>query len=396
MSGRPPPSARHQQPGVRAHPPEQPFFRLFAATYEDLMRAGLTTAPTALPKRGSRRKYVAYVVFCGRVMGVFFDWFIVNFLTSGYPHQNQEGFRTIEEARLAWDKALVLGTFGSPVGTPHSVRCSLDAPFSGYIIGGDDDESTQRFRRYASRLPEFLAAHPDLIRPWPKDVPRRTGSSSVTSRTSPFPPASTTHVTSDSGRHSTRAPLQPSPTRRPAPQAKRSRPVLPFDQHRMSSTSKGKARAKLAPTPPPSTPSPRTSAISISSESSLAYTSPTAGSAYGRRRSPAPAPPETRHACACVSCKYGTHPESSVARTGWNYRHSGALPTDRLPPRPLTDNDKFWVVVRGDMPGVYLGIDDARYHAGTEPEAKIELAENERAAHRLFVRRVQEGAVVLF
>ncbi|KAG6913185.1 hypothetical protein DXG01_008907, partial [Tephrocybe rancida] len=67
--------------------------------------------------RGKHRgcsKAKAYVVFEGRIPGVYKTWYACNDQVSGFPHNRYQGFRTLQEAQDAWDHSLATSTVGPP------------------------------------------------------------------------------------------------------------------------------------------------------------------------------------------------------------------------------------------------------------------------------------------
>ncbi|KAG6809767.1 hypothetical protein H0H92_014806 [Tricholoma furcatifolium] len=95
-------------------------------------RGGLSARPC------KRQKYAAYVVFEGRVPGVYLNWDEASKQVSGYPNQCQAGFRTVEEARDAWNRACAPGHSptsdqAAPGQGPHESSSTRGARFTTFL-----------------------------------------------------------------------------------------------------------------------------------------------------------------------------------------------------------------------------------------------------------------------
>ncbi|KAG6906460.1 hypothetical protein DXG01_013832 [Tephrocybe rancida] len=64
--------------------------------------------------RGRHSKAKAYVVFEGRIPGVYKTWYACHDQVSGHPHNRYQGFCTLQEAQDAWNHSLATSTVGPP------------------------------------------------------------------------------------------------------------------------------------------------------------------------------------------------------------------------------------------------------------------------------------------
>ncbi|KAF6758406.1 hypothetical protein DFP72DRAFT_845316 [Ephemerocybe angulata] len=322
-----------------------------------------------LPSAG-RSHFDAYVVFSGRLMGVVPSWNVAHWLTNKYPTASLEGYPSLQSAKIAWDEAVVKGQWGSP--HRHDTEgLKIGIPFEGgFIVGDQEDQKARSYRANSMRLSDFLHTYPDRIRPWPQSVPspdRRTSSHPRT-----LPAQASVHA-------SVVTPLRANPSI-----GSQNSPSVSFSlRHYQEAGSyklttcrdlhtdqqqKGSARrARNAPNAPTSrVDSPTTSPNRMDRS-----------------------PPRV-----LVGAVQPTAPRTSQHGNweGWALPERMPLPIPRSPSpspngcRSLTPEDVWWVVVKGDCPGVYYGRGNAEYHAGAYPEALLEVAENERAAYHFFAK----------
>ncbi|KAF9472383.1 hypothetical protein BDN70DRAFT_900589 [Pholiota conissans] len=81
---------------------------LIAAEEERFLRsAPMVERPSGVVS-GKKKKF--YVVYCGRMTGIFTSWASTRAQTFGFPGSAHESFPTMEEAIAAWEHALAAGT----------------------------------------------------------------------------------------------------------------------------------------------------------------------------------------------------------------------------------------------------------------------------------------------
>ncbi|KAJ2922154.1 hypothetical protein H1R20_g14940, partial [Candolleomyces eurysporus] len=293
-------------------------------------------------------RYAAYVVFNGRLMGVFQSWAATSFFTSGYLRNSQKGYATVEEACDAWDTALVTGVWGDP--TAYTEYQPI-APFDGYVVGSANDPRANEFCAKATRIGRFIAEKPEAIRSTDKVAilnPPQRPRSFGTSQPSNFQ-------------------LQtPSPT--PAAHCL----LPPSDLPPGSPVRSSKSRM--------STLSP-----SISSESSILLSPlsspfPSKISTPTRARTAANSPPTPSR-------------RATEARTGFFANSPTRVQLDGTPSRRLTDEDVYYVVIQGHAPGVYLGRTTTHSAAGPSREVQIVKCPNKKIANDTFSSGFMSGQV---
>ncbi|KAG6808655.1 hypothetical protein H0H92_003381 [Tricholoma furcatifolium] len=77
-------------------------------------------------QRSSKGK--AFVVYKGRIPGVYQSWHACKDQVSGYSHNSYEGFGSLEEAQAAWDHSLIAHTTGPPGSSAAYLDSLLQPP----------------------------------------------------------------------------------------------------------------------------------------------------------------------------------------------------------------------------------------------------------------------------
>ena len=83
------------------HMPSLPIVKFTSEFRQDLMAWAPSPSPVARPRQSSRRKNF-FVVWRGRICGVFYRWCDTLASVAGFPDPAFKGFDTRQEAELAF------------------------------------------------------------------------------------------------------------------------------------------------------------------------------------------------------------------------------------------------------------------------------------------------------
>ncbi|KAF6746293.1 hypothetical protein DFP72DRAFT_1076500 [Ephemerocybe angulata] len=307
-----------------------------------------------------------YVVTCGRFMGITDNWGAASHATSHYSGQAVQSCISYEHARSYWEHALLTGNWGSPLVVSEGTKLE---PFEGWIVGGLDDRKANDLRRYAQRLSEYLAQHPEAIvvdraRPlsyWDQYV-AASKKSHRGAKSAAVPQSSLGLATS-----STQGPLPVTSSLTPAGNASGASNAFSTKTGGINHISESQVlpgsygRSKAAAHGPGALPSIPFSSLQISDSQT--------------------GPSQTKS----TSKGKGVDRGEKVDTQGF----SDFLPTTASTVEADSGGDGWWVVVKGRLPGVVFGKSVAKRCGGGSRRVRIVGPYPERSAYLQFVHLYQ-------